>query len=162
MRFALAIAGAPKLLVLDEPTAAMDVESRRAFWASMRDYAAGGRTILFATHYLEEADENADRVIVIARGRIVADGTAAQIKAGAGGRRVRFALGDQPADGAGRAARRHRRRDRGGHRARCAPPTPTPPWRRSTGGTSWVRDLRDQGRRPRRRLPLPHRTWELR
>ena len=64
--FALAIAGAPDLLVLDEPTAAMDVESRRAFWADMRGYAAGGHTILFATHYLEEADENADRVIVIA------------------------------------------------------------------------------------------------
>jgi ABC-2 type transport system ATP-binding protein len=83
VRFALAIAGAPRLLVLDEPTAAMDVESRLRFWESMRAYASAGRTVLFATHYLEEADENSDRVIVITRGRIVADGTAAEIKAGA-------------------------------------------------------------------------------
>ncbi|MEU8379057.1 ABC transporter ATP-binding protein, partial [Streptosporangium sp. NPDC048865] len=95
VRFALAVAGAPRLLVLDEPTAAMDVESRLRFWKSMRDYAAGGRTVLFATHYLEEADENSDRVVVIARGRIVADGTADQIKAGSGGRVVRFVLGGQ-------------------------------------------------------------------
>ncbi len=99
VRFALAIAGAPRLLVLDEPTAAMDVESRRSFWTSMREYAAGGRTILFATHYLEEADENADRVIVIAKGRVVADGNAQQIKAAAGGRTIRFTIGDQPMAG---------------------------------------------------------------
>ncbi|MEU1388868.1 MULTISPECIES: ABC transporter ATP-binding protein [unclassified Nonomuraea] len=99
VRFALAIAGAPKILLLDEPTAAMDVESRLRFWASMHDYAAGGRTVLFATHYLEEADEHSDRVIVIARGRLAADGTAAEIKAGVGGQVVRFTLGDQPAAG---------------------------------------------------------------
>ena len=99
VRFALAVAGAPRLLVLDEPTAAMDVESRRSFWASMRAYAEGGRTILFATHYMEEADENADRIIVLARGRIVADGTAQEIKARAGGRTVRFTIGDQPTAG---------------------------------------------------------------
>jgi ABC-2 type transport system ATP-binding protein len=99
VRFALSIAGAPKLLVLDEPTAAMDVESRLRFWAGMRAYAAGGRTVLFATHYLEEADENSDRVIVVARGRVVADGTAAQIKAGAGGQTVRFTLDGQAAAG---------------------------------------------------------------
>ncbi|OUC90990.1 ABC transporter ATP-binding protein [Streptosporangium minutum] len=99
VRFALSIAGAPKLLVLDEPTAAMDVESRLRFWAGMRAYAAGGRTVLFATHYLEEADENSDRVVVVARGRVVADGTAAQIKAGAGGQTVRFTLDGQAAAG---------------------------------------------------------------
>jgi ABC-2 type transport system ATP-binding protein len=99
VRFALAVAGAPRLLVLDEPTSAMDVESRRAFWASMREYAAGGRTILFATHYLEEADENADRVIVMTRGRVVADGTAQEIKSTAGGSTVRFTIGDQPTAG---------------------------------------------------------------
>jgi ABC-2 type transport system ATP-binding protein len=99
VRFALAIAGAPKLLVLDEPTAAMDVESRLRFWAGMRDYAAGGRTVLFATHYLEEADENSDRVIVITQGRVVADGTAAQIKAGAGGHTVSFVLDGQATTG---------------------------------------------------------------
>jgi ABC-2 type transport system ATP-binding protein len=99
VRFAIAISGAPRLLILDEPTTAMDVESRRVFWASMRAYAAGGRTILFATHYLEEADENADRVIVVARGQVVADGTAADIKKRAGGKTVRFTLGDQSAAG---------------------------------------------------------------
>ncbi|NUW37199.1 ABC transporter ATP-binding protein [Nonomuraea sp. SMC257] len=99
VRFALAVAGAPDLLVLDEPTAAMDVESRRRFWDGMRAYAAGGRTVLFATHYLEEADQNADRVLVIARGRLAADGTPAEIKATAGGRLVTFRLGDQPAAG---------------------------------------------------------------
>ncbi|GII65944.1 ABC transporter ATP-binding protein [Sphaerisporangium krabiense] len=95
VRFALAVVGAPRLLVLDEPTTAMDVESRRAFWESMRAYAEGGRTVLFATHYLEEADENADRVIVMVRGRVAADGTAAQIRAGAGGSSVSFSLGGQ-------------------------------------------------------------------
>ncbi|MEU4831790.1 ABC transporter ATP-binding protein [Streptosporangium sp. NPDC023615] len=99
VRFALAVAGAPRLLVLDEPTAAMDVESRLRFWESMRAYAAGGRTVLFATHYMQEADENSDRVVVIARGRIVADGTADQIKAGNGGHVVRFSLGGQAVAG---------------------------------------------------------------
>ncbi|GAA0939239.1 ABC transporter ATP-binding protein [Actinocorallia libanotica] len=99
VRFAMAIAGAPRLLVLDEPTAAMDVESRRAFWAGMRAYARGGRTVLFATHHLEEADENADRVVVIAAGRAVADGTPEEVKRAAGGRTVRFTLGDQPSAG---------------------------------------------------------------
>ncbi|MCW2940729.1 MAG: transporter ATP-binding protein [Actinomycetia bacterium] len=99
LRFALAIAGNPEVLVLDEPTAAMDVESRRAFWTSIRGYAAGGRTVLFATHYLEEADENADRIIVIAGGRVVTDGTPTEIKATAGGRSVRFTLGSDSCAG---------------------------------------------------------------
>ncbi|GIH94717.1 ABC transporter ATP-binding protein [Planobispora siamensis] len=99
VRFAMAVAGAPRLLLLDEPTAAMDVESRLRFWACMRDYAAGGRTVLFTTHHLEEAEENSDRVVVIARGRVVADGTAAEIKAGTGGHAVHFTLGGQPAAG---------------------------------------------------------------
>ncbi|MEJ2359423.1 MAG: ABC transporter ATP-binding protein [Deinococcales bacterium] len=99
LRFALAIAGQPHLLVLDEPTAAMDVSSRRAFWASMRAYAAQGHTILFATHYLEEADDNADRIVVVDHGHVIADGTAAQIKATTGTRAVRFTLGSQPAAG---------------------------------------------------------------
>ncbi|GII87532.1 ABC transporter ATP-binding protein [Sphaerisporangium siamense] len=99
VRFALAVAGAPGLLVLDEPTTAMDVESRRAFWESMRAYADEGRTVLFATHYLEEADAAADRVIVMTRGRVAADGTPAQIRAGAGGGSVSFALGGQSCAG---------------------------------------------------------------
>jgi ABC-2 type transport system ATP-binding protein len=90
VRFAMAIAGDPDLLFLDEPTVAMDVETRRSFWADMRAFAAEGRTILFATHYLEEADQVADRIVVLDRGRIVADGTAASIKNASSRRRVRF------------------------------------------------------------------------
>ena len=87
-RFAFALAGDPDLLLLDEPTAAMDVAARQAFWAAMRRYAGSGHTILFATHYLAEADEFADRVVVIAAGRVVADGPASDIKKVAGGRTV--------------------------------------------------------------------------
>ena len=86
----MAIAGDPDLLFLDEPTVAMDVESRRSFWSDMRAFAAEGRTILFATHYLEEADQVADRIVVLDRGRIVADGTAASIKNASSRRRIRF------------------------------------------------------------------------
>ncbi len=92
LRFALAIAGDPDLVFLDEPTVAMDVETRRAFWADMRRSAAEGRTILFATHYLEEADQVADRIVVLSRGRIVADGTGASIKAATSTRAVRLTL----------------------------------------------------------------------
>lgn len=81
VRYALAIVGRPDLLVLDEPTVAMDVEARRAFWASVRVDAAAGRTVLFATHYLEEADAVADRIVLLAKGRVVADGPASAIKA---------------------------------------------------------------------------------
>ncbi|MFI6641477.1 ABC transporter ATP-binding protein [Streptomyces sp. NPDC050504] len=92
VRFALATAGANDLIVLDEPTTGMDVTSRQTFWATMRDQADQGRTVLFATHYLEEADAIADRVLVLHRGRLLADGTAAEIKARAGARRISFAL----------------------------------------------------------------------
>jgi ABC-2 type transport system ATP-binding protein len=92
VRLALAVAGDPELLVLDEPTAAMDVASRRAFWVEMHDWADRGRTIMFATHYLEEADAFADRVVLMARGRVVADGTPTEVKAVAGGRVVRATL----------------------------------------------------------------------
>lgn len=92
LRFALAVAGNPALIVLDEPTAALDVEARRGFWRSMRGYAARGNTVVFSTHYLEEADENADRVLVIDRGRTVADGTGEQIKRAVGGTLVSFDL----------------------------------------------------------------------
>ncbi|MFF2808930.1 ABC transporter ATP-binding protein [Streptomyces sp. NPDC058000] len=92
VRFALATAGANDLIVLDEPTTGMDVSSRQTFWGAMRRQAQEGRTVLFATHYLEEADEIADRVIVLHRGRVLADGTSAEIKARAGARRITFDL----------------------------------------------------------------------
>jgi len=89
LRFALALLSDPELLILDEPTTGMDVEGRRSFWNAIREDARQGRTILFATHYLEEADAYADRIILIRQGEIVADGTAAEIKALAAGRTVR-------------------------------------------------------------------------
>src|SRR5580692_726915 len=92
VRFALAIAGECDLIVLDEPTAAMDVETRQRFWATMKEEVAEGKTLLFATHYLEEADQAADRILVINRGRLLADGTPAEIKAKAGARRITFHL----------------------------------------------------------------------
>ncbi|GGV79549.1 ABC transporter ATP-binding protein [Streptomyces gelaticus] len=92
VRFALATAGANDLIVLDEPTTGMDVTARQAFWATMREQADQGRTVLFATHYLEEADAIADRVLVLHKGRLLADGTAAEIKAKAGARRISFEL----------------------------------------------------------------------
>jgi ABC-2 type transport system ATP-binding protein len=91
VRFALAASGDPDLLVLDEPTAAMDVQAREAFWVLLRAWAASGRTIVFSTHYLEEADAHADRIIVLRTGSVAADGTPAQVKAAAGiVRHVRF------------------------------------------------------------------------
>ncbi|MFD9377328.1 ABC transporter ATP-binding protein [Streptomyces sp. NPDC059999] len=98
VRFALATAGHNDLIVLDEPTTGMDVTSRQAFWATMREQAAQGRTVLFATHYLEEADAIADRVLVLNKGRLLADGTAAEIKAKAGARKIAFDLADGPVD----------------------------------------------------------------
>src|ERR1700689_3629821 len=90
--FAVALAGHPEPLVPDEPTAALDVEGRRDFWSAMRSFAARGRTVLFATHYLEEADAYADRIILMRHGLIVADGTASEIKAMSAGRTVRATL----------------------------------------------------------------------
>ena len=90
VRFALALAGNPELLFLDEPTAALDVEARRHFWRSVETIAGQGATVLFATHYLEEADDNATRIIVVNHGRVIADGTPAQIKAFTAIRTLRF------------------------------------------------------------------------
>ena len=84
VRSAIALVSSPDLLILDEPTVAMDVEVRREFWTSMREFAARGKTVVFATHYLEEADSYADRIVLMARGRIVADGPATEIKATVG------------------------------------------------------------------------------
>jgi ABC-2 type transport system ATP-binding protein len=88
VRFALALVPDPDLLVLDEPTVALDVEARRAFWASMRELTSAGRTVLFATHYLEEADSFADRVVLLRGGAVIADGTSAQVKSMVSGRTI--------------------------------------------------------------------------
>lgn len=88
VRFAMALVPDPALIVLDEPTTGMDVNARRAFWEAIHADAARGRTILFATHYLEEADAWADRVVVMRDGEIVADGSSSDIRAAGGGRRV--------------------------------------------------------------------------
>ena len=87
--FGLAVCGNPGLLFLDEPTVGMDVESRRQFWSTIRELAASGRSILLTTHYLEEADALATRIVVLNRGRVIADGTPATIKQQAAGRQIR-------------------------------------------------------------------------
>jgi ABC-2 type transport system ATP-binding protein len=97
-RFAVAVVSDPELLILDEPTAAMDVESRRDFWHSMREFTDEGRTVVFATHYLDEADTFADRIVIMNSGRIVADGTPAEVKAVVSGRTIRFAVSADQAD----------------------------------------------------------------
>jgi ABC-2 type transport system ATP-binding protein len=89
LRFALALLPDPALLLLDEPTTGMDVEGRREFWRAIREDAKQGRTVLFATHYLEEADQYADRIVLVRKGLVVADGSGAEIKALASGRTVR-------------------------------------------------------------------------
>jgi ABC-2 type transport system ATP-binding protein len=98
VRFAMALVTNPDLLVLDEPTVAMDVESRHAFWATMREFASRGKTVIFATHYLEEADDFADRVVLMAAGSVVADGPPTEIKAMVGTRSIRATLVDVSTD----------------------------------------------------------------
>ena len=92
LRFAMALLPDPELLILDEPTTGMDVGGRHDFWQAIRRDAQGGRTVIFATHYLEEADAYADRVVFVRRGKVVADGTSAEVKALASGRTVRATL----------------------------------------------------------------------
>jgi len=94
VRLAVALVGDPQLLILDEPTVALDVEGRQSFWATMREFAARGRTIVFATHYLEEADAYADRAVLMAHGEIVADGAPTEIRARVGTRTIRATLPD--------------------------------------------------------------------
>jgi ABC-2 type transport system ATP-binding protein len=91
-QLAVALAGEPEVLFLDEPTTGLDVQSRRVFWDGVRGVAAAGATVVFATHYLDEADSNASRVLVLAQGRIVADGAPASIKAQLSSRTVRAHL----------------------------------------------------------------------
>jgi ABC-2 type transport system ATP-binding protein len=92
VRFAVAIVADPDLLVLDEPTVAMDVESRRAFWAAMRAFVARDNNLVVASHYRDEAHANADRVVFMASRAIVADGPPTEIKAMVGSRRIRATL----------------------------------------------------------------------
>ncbi len=98
VRFAVALVANPELLVLDEPTAALDVQGRRDFWDTMREFASRGKTIVFATHYLEEADAYADRIVLMAQGQVVADGPTTEIKAMAGSRTIRATLPDAELD----------------------------------------------------------------
>ena len=98
VRAAIALISNPDLLVLDEPTVAMDVETRRAFWGFMREFATAGKTVVFATHYLEEADTFADRIVLMARGTVIADGPTTEIKATVGLRTIRATLPGVAAD----------------------------------------------------------------
>ncbi len=88
MLFALALCGDPDLIFLDEPTVGMDIETRHNLWKQVRSLADCGKTVLLTTHYLEEADTLADRILVIAQGSVVAEGTPAEIKSRAGGRKI--------------------------------------------------------------------------
>lgn len=90
VRFAMAIAGDPELLFLDEPTSAMDIVARRSFWKGIRDSAGEGRTTVFATHHLQEADQDADRVVVVNHGQVVAAGPGAALKAAVASKLVHF------------------------------------------------------------------------
>ncbi|MBJ3790995.1 ABC transporter ATP-binding protein, partial [Bacillus sp. OA1] len=81
LNFALALAGNPDLLFLDEPTVGMDITSRRTFWETIRKLASEGKTIILTTHYLEEADALANRILLFANGKIIADGTPDEMKA---------------------------------------------------------------------------------
>ncbi|MDU0366944.1 ABC transporter ATP-binding protein [Microbacterium sp. KSW4-17] len=94
LRFAMALVSDPALLILDEPTTGMDVEARRSFWSAIRADAARARTVMFATHYLEEADEYADRIVLMRGGEIVADGPTSEIKNLVSGRVVHATLRD--------------------------------------------------------------------
>ena len=117
VRFASALVGDPDLLVLDEPTAGIDVAGRHEFWQAMRAVAGQGKTVLFATHYLEEADAYADRIVLIAHGQIIADGPATEIKARAG---VPHDQGNAARHRPGRARRAPGRGERGPARRRGA------------------------------------------
>jgi ABC-2 type transport system ATP-binding protein len=87
--FALAICGDPDLLFLDEPTVGLDVDSRRSFWREIRAFVERGRSVLLTTHYLDEADALADRILVLNRGTIIAEGTPKEIKSSVAGKTIR-------------------------------------------------------------------------
>ena len=87
--FGLALCGDPDLVFLDEPTVGMDIEARRGLWQQIRTLANRGKTVLLTTHYLEEADALAHRIVVINKGKIVSEGTPAEIKSVSAGRKIR-------------------------------------------------------------------------
>ncbi|RKW70099.1 ABC transporter ATP-binding protein [Galactobacter caseinivorans] len=95
IKFALALLPDPDVLVLDEPTAGMDVGARRRFWDAMRMDADQGRTVIFATHYLEEAEQFARRTVLVAHGKVVADAPTEQLRASLGGRTLSCSLPEQ-------------------------------------------------------------------
>ena len=138
LKFALALVPDPDLVILDEPTTGMDVGARQEFWQAMREDAAHGRTIVFATHYLAEADEFAERTVLMNHGRIVHDAATTDVRAAYGGRTAHL-----PAAGRGRRVRRHRP----GLAGRRPP------------GTGAARRHRPRGlrRQPGGRLPRPDR-----
>lgn len=105
VKFALALLCDPDLLILDEPTAGMDVNARREFWNTMQQDARSGRTIIFATHYLEEAEAFAQRTVLVAHGKIIADGPTDHIRAIASGREVSASLAADTIDAAVTAIR---------------------------------------------------------
>jgi ABC-2 type transport system ATP-binding protein len=98
VRFAVALVCDPHLLVLDEPTSAMDVATRRKFWRSMREFTDAGKTVLFATHYLDEAEEFADRVVLMRGGRVIADGSVAEVRSAVSGRTMSAQVPDATPD----------------------------------------------------------------
>jgi ABC-2 type transport system ATP-binding protein len=114
--YAIAISGDPEVLFLDEPTVGMDVETRHRFYDQLRTYSLAGRTVLLTTHYLEEADALADRVVVIDHGRIVIDGTPAEVKARVPGRHVKVRA-SRPLTGDDFAGLPHDRLELGNHTA---------------------------------------------
>jgi ABC-2 type transport system ATP-binding protein len=103
-RFAVAVVSNPDLLILDEPTAAMDVSARHSFWESMREFTSAGKTVVFATHYLDEADTFADRIVIMNAGRIIADGTPSEVKAVVTGRTLSFTVDPSTRSGAATAS----------------------------------------------------------
>lgn len=92
LSFALALAGNPELIIFDEPTVGMDITSRNRFWETVRMLAAQGKSIIFSTHYLQEADDAAGRILLFNGGKIVADGTPEQIKARISKQTVSFSI----------------------------------------------------------------------
>ncbi|WP_125615926.1 ABC transporter ATP-binding protein [Specibacter cremeus] len=96
VRFAMAAVANPEILVLDEPTRALDVAGRTEFWQAMQAYSASGRTLVFATHYLDEVSGNASRVVVLMHGQVVADGVPEEVSKLAGASTIRFTADARP------------------------------------------------------------------